>query len=165
MSQTTFSGPIRSGTVRDGLPAANNVAVAVGGINVGRPVLTQTYTIPTAGMLSAGSALVVFNLPAGAKILGISTEVTVALATATNLALQFGITGTVAKYFASFNTGATAGKTAQSVPDAAMVSLQCDNIGTADVPILMTATAATGNASAGSVVVTISYIQRNADGS
>jgi hypothetical protein len=163
MSQSTFSGPIRSGTVRDGTAATNNVAV-LGGLNVGRPVLTQSYTIPFAGMLSAGSALTVFNLPAGSKILGISTEVTVALATATNLALQFGITGTVAKYFSSFNTGATIGKTAQSVPDAAMVSLQCDNIGTADVPILMTATAATGNASAGSVVVTISYVQRNADG-
>lgn len=163
MSNVTFSGPIRSGTVRDGTPAAANVAVS-GGINIGRPILTQTYTIPAAGMLSAGSALVVFNLPAGAKILSFSTEVTVALTTATNLALQFGITGTVAKYCASFNTGASVGRTAQATPDAAMVVAQCDNIGTADVPILMTATAATGNAATGTVVVTVQYIQRNADG-
>ncbi len=163
MSQSTFSGPIRSGTQRDGLPALNNLPPTQG-FNVGRPVLTQSYTIPFAGMLSAGSALVAFNLPAGAKNLQMATEVTEALATATNLALQFGVTRTVAKYFASFNTGATIGRTAQATPDAAMVTLQCDNIGTADVPVLMTATAATANATAGSVVVTIYYVQRNADG-
>jgi len=157
MGSSTFSGPIRSGTVRDG--------TATSGVNVGRAVLSQSYTIPFAQMLSAGSAFVIGNLPAGSKILEVTTEVTVALTTATNLAIQLGITGTVAKFFASFNTGATIGKTARATVDAAQVTLATDNVGAADVPLLLTATAATGNAAAGSVVVTVNYVQRNADGS
>jgi hypothetical protein len=165
MSNSTFSGPIRSGTVRDGAPALGAVG-ALQGYNVGRPVLTQIYTIPFAQMIvTTGSAITAFNLPAGSKILGMDVEVTAALVTATNLALQLGITGTVAKYYSTFNTGATVGKVAAATIETAMQVSATDNIGTADVPILLTAIAATGTATVGSVVVTLRYVQRNADGS
>ena len=164
MSNTTFSGPVRSGTQRDGTPAAPGTSV-VGAFNLGRTVLAQSFTITTAMMLSAGTNRVAFNLPAGSKIVDLEVEILVALTTATNLGVQVGIAATPGLFYASFNTGTAIGKVAQATVDAGAQVVACNNIGTADVPVVITTTAATGNAAAGSAVVTIYYIQRNADGS
>lgn len=175
MSQSTFSGPIRSGTQRDGGPQAGQ-PFPLQGFNVGRPILTQIVTVPLANMLSAGSTFTAFNLPAGAKVLGFDVEETVALVTATNLGLTVGngailnaAGGTILaaspnSLVTSFNTGATVGKVAQATIDTALQVLLANNIGTYDMPVTITATAAIANATAGSVTCTLRYVQRNADG-
>ena len=154
MGFSTFSGPLRSGTQRYG--STENTGVAV---------LAQTYTIPTASLTTAGTAITAFYLPAGSKILSIGVEVTVALATATNVGLTVGVLGgSATQYMTSVNTGATAAKTAQSGLDAALQVANTNNVGTTDVGVTLTPTAATGNASAGTIVVTLQYMQRAADG-
>ena len=175
MSRSTFSGPIRSGTQRDGVPQAGQ-PFPLQNANVGTPILTQFVTLPLSALLLAGQTNVAFNLPAGAKVLGFDAEVVTALVGATNLGLTVGngailnaAGGTILaaspnSLVTSFNTGATVGKVAQATIDAALQVALANNIGTYDMPVTITSTAATANATAGSVVVSMQYIQRNADG-
>lgn len=175
MARSTFSGPIRSGTARDGAPAAGQ-PFPFQGANVGTAVLVQSVTLPLSALLLAGQTNTAFNLPAGAKILELNVDVVAALVTATNLGLTVG-NGTILKadgttllaaspnsLFTTFNTGATVGKVAQATMDSAMQVALANNIGAYDMPVTLTSTAAGANATAGSVVVTLRYIQRNADG-
>lgn len=154
MANTTFSGPVRAGTVREGATR-----------NLGHVVLSQTYLIPTADILTAPPTRTAFYVPAGSKLLDIDVEVLTALATATNAGVTIGLLGgTANRYWTSFNTGATAARVADSVVTAAQQVANTNNVGTADVGITLTATAATGNASAGTIQVTLFYMQRNSDG-
>lgn len=154
MGTSTFSGPLLSGTTRQGATR-----------NLGTPVLVQTYVIPVADMTTAGVTRTAFYLPAGSAILEASVQVVTAIATATNLGITIGRLGAAANlYYTSFNTGLTVGKVADSTVGAAQQVVQTSNVGTADVGITITSTAATSNATTGSVIVAIAYIQRNSDG-
>lgn len=155
MAFVTFSGPIRSGTVRYG---ANK--------NVGLVDVMQTATVTFAAMTTAPTAQPICILPAGSKILEMNVEVTTAISGGgvTNVAMVLGTLATPNLYFTTFNKGLTSAKVAQATIDAAQVVANTDNIGTADVPVYATFTAATGNPTAGQTVVTIRYIQRAADG-
>ena len=164
MSRTTFSGPLLAGTQRDGVPAQTSGNI-IGPLNLGRPVLTQVYTATSSAMTSAGAARTAFILPAGSKIVDLELEETVAIATAADLAIQVGVSGTAGRYYASFSTGVLVGKVPQATIDAVQQVLNTNNIGVTDISVLLTFTAATANATAGTVVITIYYIQRNADGS
>lgn len=158
MGQTTFSGPLRAGTVRQG-PVTSN--------NVGLVELVQTATIPFGAMLTSPSAQNLFTLPAGSKILSFQVEVTTAITggSVTNVGMVLGKSGTANAYLTSINTGTSSAKVAQATVDAAQVVAATDNIGTTDVTVTGTFTAAGGNPTAGSTVVTVYYVQRNADGS
>lgn len=154
MGIATHLGPWLLGTVKDNA-----------GRNVGATTVSQSYTAPASVILTSPAAQLMFTLPAGAKIIRFNVEVTVALTTATNCGLVIGDSGTANKYVTTFNTGATIAKVAQATIDAAMQVAQTNNIGTSDVGIYGTFTAATGNAAAGNIVVTVEYVVRNADGS
>jgi len=154
MGIATHLGPWLLGTVKDNA-----------GRNVGATTVSQSYTAPASVILTSPTAQQMFVLPAGAKIIRFNVEVTVALTTATNCGLVIGDSGTSNKYVTTFNTGATVAKVAQATVDAAMQVAQTNNIGTSDVAIYGTFTAATGNAAAGNIVVTVEYIVRNSDGS
>lgn len=154
MAFSSFSGPLRSGTVLIGP-----------GRNAGLVELVQTFTIPTAAILTAPAALTAFVLPGGSRIMDFGADVIVALATATNCGITFGISGgSATQYMTSVNTGATVGRVAKATIDTAS---QVANFAlpATDTTITVTPTAATGNASAGSIVVWVRYLQRAADGS
>jgi hypothetical protein len=155
MGFATFSGPIRVGTVREG---------PITSANLGLLILAQTYTAPFGVILTSPAAQNMFTLPAGSKILRFRVEVVTALATATNCGLVIGKSGTANFFVTTFNTGATVGAVAQATVDTATVVNQTNNIGTTDTTVTGTFTAATGNATAGSIVVTVEYIQRLSDG-
>lgn len=154
MAFSTFSGPIRAGTV--GFGSARNTGLVE---------LVQTFTIPFASILTSPVALNAFTLPAGSRIIDFGADVTVALATATNCGITFGVSGgSATQYMTSVNTGATVGRVAKASIDTA---LQIANlaIGATDAVVNVTPTAATGNATAGSIVVFVRYLQRAPDGS
>jgi len=159
MSFTTFSGPIRSGTVRQGTVAS--------GENTGVVMLAQTATVSFAAMTTSPTAQALFVLPAGAKIVRFDIEVVTAISggSVSNVGVTIGNVGTANKYVTTINTGTSSAKLAQATIDAAMVVAQTNNIGTSDVTIYGTFTAATGNPTAGSTVVTVEYLQRAQDGS
>ena len=155
MTFSTFSGPCRSGTVKEGV-----------GENTGLHQLARSATVGFAAMTTSPTAQALFTLPAGSKILRINVEVVTAISggSVTNVGLTIGDSGTANKYVTTFNTGTSAAKVAQATIDAAMVVAQTNNIGTADVTIYGTFTAAGGNPTAGSTVVTVEYLQRANDG-
>lgn len=159
MAFTTFSGPLRSGTVRQGTVAS--------GMNAGTPILAQTATVSYAAMTTSPTAQALFVLPAGAKIVRFDIEVVTAISggSVSNVGVTIGNSTVANKYVTTINTGISSVKLAQATIDAAMVVAQTNNIGTSDVTIYGTFTAATGNPTAGSTVVTVEYLQRAQDGS
>lgn len=158
MAFTTFSGPVRAGTQRYG---------DVTTINTGLPVLTQSATVAFGSMTTSPSAVNLFTLPAGAKIMGFMVEKTTAISGGSVSAVNttFGKSGTANAFMTTIDIGLTTAQTAAATLDAALVSSAANNIGTSDVTVTGTFTAAGGNPTAGSVVVTVEYIQRADDGS
>jgi hypothetical protein len=162
MSFATFSGPVRTGTVRYGTQAA--------GENTGLVTLSRTAYINMSGvaLTAAPVGQTLFVLPAGAKILNFITEVTVAITGngVTQIGVQIGKTGTAAAFAASYNTGTSVARVTQATVDTAMngTVAATDNIGTSDVTVLGTFTATTGNPTAGQIAITVVYQQRADNG-
>jgi hypothetical protein len=158
MGFATFSGPMRAGTVRYG---------AVTEENTGLVELIQTATIPFGSITTAPSAVNLFTLPAGAKIMSFMVEVVTALSggSVSNCGVTIGKASTANFFVTTFNTTTSSVRVPQATIDAATVVAQTNNIGTSDVTVTGTFTAATGNPTAGSIVVSVRYVQRAADGS
>ncbi len=159
MAVATHLGPWLLGTVKD------TTGTTAGLIrNVGATIVAQSYTAATAVILATPAAQQMFTIPAGAKILRFDIEVPVALTGATNCGVVIGTSGTSNFYMTSVNSGATAVQTSPATIAAATQAAKTNNVGTTDAIIFGTFTAATADATAGSVVVTVEYIVRNADG-
>jgi hypothetical protein len=130
---------------------------------MGATIVAQTYTAPTSVILASPTAQQMFVLPAGAKIVRFGLEVNVALTGATNCGVTIGNGTTANLYMASVNTGTSVVQTSPATIAAATSGLY-DAIGTTDAIIYGTFTAATADATAGTVTVTVEYIVRGSDG-
>jgi hypothetical protein len=155
MSWSTLSGPVRFGTQRYGAAT-----------NTGLPVLTQSANVPFSVMLGTPAAQNLFTLPAGSKILRFTVEKTTTISGGSVSAVNttFGRAGSANAFQTTIDIGLTTAQTARATLDAALVSSATNNIGTADVVVTGTFTAAGGNPTAGAAVVTVEYIQRADDG-
>jgi len=148
MSFSTFSGPLRAGTIREGAD-----------LNTGLTVLAQSNTVT----FSDTSAKNLLKLPAGSQIVGISVFVTTAFNAATNnvLSIRQGTTTIAA-------ITATAANIPVGVGNVAVVGAEIgflNNVGGTDVT-LNAIFAGTGTAaSAGAATVIVTYVQRAVDGS
>ena len=145
MAFTTFSGPVRAGTV------PNTTGTTVGYLNnTGVVVLSQT-----ANLALTTSAPIV--LPAGSQILNIFIDVTTTFTTSATLAVGDGTT--VDKYVTAITTPA-AGRQAITFSAAQLTAIS--NIGTSDVAITITMAGTTAVAGAG--FITIGYAQKTSTG-
>ncbi len=159
MSFATFSGPVRSGTVRFGSTD-----------NTGLTTLARTAYVNMSGVALTTSpvAQTLFNLPAGTKILNFVTEVLVAIAgnSVSQVGVTIGKSGSAAEFAASFNTGISVTRVTQAVVDAGLASkaVALDNLGTTDVPVQATFTATGGNPTSGQIAITVIYQQRADNG-
>ena len=144
MSFSTFSGPIRSGTVR------YTTGTTAGSVdNTGVAVLSQSTA------LAAGAAATtVAVLPAGAQILFINIDTTTLFNAATTVTIG---DGTTANKYVTSTTITSAGRATT-----AGVYSEWTNIGTSD--ILVTATLG-GSAVTGNATITVVYAQKASDGS
>ncbi len=157
MAFSSFSGPLRAGTQRTGTATQ---------INAGLVILTQSATVAFGSMTTSPTAVNLFTLPAGAKILQFQVEKTTAISGGSVSAVNttFGKTGTANAFQTTIDIGLTTAQTARATLDAALVSSATNNIGTSDVTVTGTFTAVTGNPTAGAAVVTVVYVQRLDDG-
>ena len=145
MAFTTFSGPVRAGTVQ------NTTGTTVGLINnTGVVVLVQSGALPAV----AGTTTVAV-LPAGSQILDIQVDTTTVYGAATTLVIG---DGTTANKFVTSTTITTAGRDDTS---STKQWLQFVNIGTTDVAIVATTA---GSATTGAAWVTITYAQKTSSG-
>jgi hypothetical protein len=156
MGFTTFSGPLRSGTVKEGAS-----------INTGSPVLARSVSLDaTVAKTSGAVAQALMTLPAGSKILDVYVEKTVAASgnSVSAIAMTIGDGTTADKYVTSVAIGVTAIRTLQATITAGYVPAEMNNIGTTDKTLYGTFAATTGNPTAGTIVLTVLYQQRSSTG-
>jgi hypothetical protein len=151
MANTTFSGPIRAGTISNttGTTVGDNVA------NVGQVVMSQSIMIDAA--VAAGTTTYnVGVIPKNSQLLTTTIRVAIASDQGTSATVSVGKTGS-AQYFIA-NTNIKAQGEISSIADAALD--EADRFGS-DTQITATLIAAGTTATTGQVTVTFTYVQAN----
>jgi len=147
MANTTFSGPIRAGDIRDTTGTTLGTDVA----NVGQVVMAQSSAVTQA---SGATSIVI---PANSQIVEITLYVTTAWDGVAST-LGVGTTVLATKFTAaSAVAGGTVGIVSVTPSTDATRTLAFVDVGTTDVKIAVTST----NTGAGEGVITVRYLQAN----
>jgi len=148
MATTTFSGPIKAGTI------SNTTGTTVGTDmkNTGQVVMAQSFAASLAGGALAATATSVI-IPANSQIVDCVFDVITASSDATNISVGF-VGGLATALVNTFAIGTTAGRKYPTTQ--AGGALAWEDIGTSDQRLNVTNSAAT---SAGEVRITILYQQ------
>ena len=147
---TTFSGPLRAGTVKEG-----------SGRNTGLVVLTQSYDSGDLTGTAVGNVdTAAFILPAGSQIVDITHDQVVAAATGTTT-VSVGTASGGAQLSAAVVT--TAGGRFRGTATAA-TQLAWQTSTSADTTVYIRVAVGTGTLTAGRFITTISYVQRTSAG-
>lgn len=145
MATTTFSGPVRAGTVREGAST-----------NVGRVVLSQVYDSgDMTGDVVGNYDVLLGYLPAGAQIVDIVVDQVVASATGTTT-VSVGTASGGAQLMAAVDSSA-GGRFRGTATAATQLAWQ---IGTTDQAVYVRAAVATGTLTAGRFLLTVNYVQK-----
>ena len=148
MASTTFSGPIKAGTIQNttGTTIGTNIA------NVGQVVMTQTHLIDlSGGALAADVTNIV--IPANSQIIDVVIDSVVAASGATNLSIG-DVAGGATSIINTYALGTGVGRKYPTTK--AGGALAWEDIGTSDQRLNVTNSAAT---TAGEVRLTILYQQ------
>jgi hypothetical protein len=150
MATSTFSGPIKAGTIKNttGTTLGSDVA------NVGQVVMTQTFSADLSGGALAASVTDVV-IPANSQIIDCVIDIITAANASTNLSVGDTVGG-AATILNTFASGTDAGRKYPTTQAGAALAWQ--DTGTADIRLTVTASAATN---AGLVRFTILYAQNN----
>lgn len=149
MSFSTFSGPIRSGTIKEGA-----------GLNTGLVTLTQSYDtgVVTAAVGNVDAQL--GNLPQGAQIVDIIVDQVVVPGGSSTSTISVGNASGGAQLMAAVVT--TAGGRFRGTPTAA-TQLAWQTSTSADTPVWVRYAVGTA-AGVGRAIVTVVYVQRADNG-
>ena len=150
MGSTTFSGPVKAGTI------ANTTGTSLGTDikNTGQVVMAQSHLIDlSGGAITAGATTVV--IPANSQIIDIVIDSEVAASGATNLSVGDTVGG-AATLINTFALGTAVGRKYPTTE--AGGTLSWSDVGTADIKLTITASAAT---TAGSTRITVLYQQNS----
>ena len=150
MATTTFSGPIKAGTIRE----TTGTTVGTDMKNIGQVVMAQTHAIDLSGGALAASATNVI-IPANSQLIDIVFDSIVAASGVTNISIGK-VGGAATTFVNTFAIGTTVGLKRPTTE--AGGSLAWEDIGTTDVRLNVTNSAAT---SAGECRFTITYLQNN----
>ena len=140
MGTTTFSGPIKVGTVREG---ANS--------NLGNILMAQSAVIDIIG---ATNTTAVGIIPANSQIVDVILNVTTASDDGSTATVKIGHAGDDDEYLPATNVKAVA-------TTRGTIGADGTDIGTSDQTVNAIYTAGTGNGAAGAATVTVLYIQNN----
>ena len=150
MATTTFSGPIKAGTISNttGTTIGTNIA------NVGQVVMSQTFAADlSSGAIAAAVQNVV--IPANSQIIDCVFDQITAANTTTNYSVG-DVTNGAATIVNTFASGTDAGRKYPTTQ--AGGALAWEDVGATDIRLTFTSSAAT---SAGEVRITILYSQNN----
>jgi hypothetical protein len=150
MGTTTFSGPIKAGTIKSttGTSLGTNIK------NTGQVVMSQTFAADLSGGALAASVTNVV-IPANSQVIDCVIDVITASSDATNISVGDTVGG-AATLVNTYAIGTTAGRKYPTTQ--AGGALAWEDVGTADIRLTVTNSAAT---SAGEVRVTVLYAQNN----
>jgi hypothetical protein len=150
MSFSTFSGPIRSGTVREGADR-----------NTGLAILAQSYDTGDLTGTEVGNVdVLAFYLPKGSQITDITVDQVVA-ATAGTMTVSVGNASGGAQLMAGI--ASTAGGRFRGTATAA-TQLAWQTSTSADTTVYIRVAVGTDTLTAGQAVITVSYVQRADNG-
>ena len=150
MANTTFSGPILAGTIKN----TTGTTVGTDMKNTGQVVMAQSFAIDLSGGAIAAEASNVI-IPANSQIIDCIFDIITAANTTTDISVGF-VGGAATALVNAHTIGTTAGR--QYPTTTAGGALAWEDVGTSDVRFNVTNSAAT---SAGELRVTIMYLQNN----
>jgi len=150
MAQTTFSGPILAGTIKN----TTGTTVGTDIKNTGQVLMAQTASVDLSSGAIAASALDIV-IPANSQLVDIVFDSITAASGATNISIGK-VGGAATAYVNTFAIGTTVGLKRPTTE--AGGALAWEDVGTSDVRFNVTNSAAT---SAGELRVTIMYLQNN----
>ena len=148
MGKTTFSGPIKAGTINDttGTTIGTNVT------NVGSVVMAQSIVVDITGASQLNQRIAV--VPANSQIVDVILNVTTANTDSGAATLSVGTSADADAFLAGVNVKAVG--TTHGTLDT-----EATNVGTTDLEVLADFTGANGNGTAGVATVTVLYVQNN----
>ena len=150
MASTTFSGPIKAGTIKEttGTSLGSNIK------NTGQVVMSQTHLIDlSGGAIAAGATDIV--IPANSQIIDCILDSITAASGATNLSVGDTVGGATS-IINTFALGTAVGRKRPTTE--AGGALAWSDTGTADIRLTITTSAATN---AGTTRLTVLYAQNN----
>jgi hypothetical protein len=150
MGTTTFSGPIKAGTISQ----TTGTTVGTDMKNVGQVLMAQTAAVDLSSGAIAASALDII-IPANSQLVDIIFDSITAASGATNISIGK-VGGAATAYVNTFALGTTVGLKRPTTE--AGGALAWEDVGSTDVRFNVTNSAAT---SAGEVRVTVMYLQNN----
>ena len=150
MGTTTFSGPIKAGTIKE----TTGTTVGTDMKNTGQVLMAQTAAVDLSSGAIAASALDII-IPANSQLVDIVFDSITAASGATNISIGK-VGGSATAYVNTFAIGTTVGLKRPTTQ--AGGTLAWEDVGTSDVRFNVTNSAAT---SAGEIRVTIMYLQNN----
>ena len=150
MGSTTFSGPIKAGTISQ----TTGTTVGTDIKNVGQVLMAQTAAVDLSSGAIAASALDIV-IPANSQLVDIVFDSITAASGATNISIGK-VGGLATAYVNTFAIGTTVGLKRPTTE--AGGALAWEDVGSTDVRFNVTNSAAT---TAGELRVTIMYLQNN----
>ena len=148
MANTTFSGPVRAGTIKDTTGTTVGTDVA----NVGYVLMAQSAVIDIIGTTAANQ--VVATIPANSQIVDVILNVTVVNNDTGTATVVVGTSADADAFIPSTSVKALA--TTRGTLDT-----EATDVGAIDLQVLVDFTAQNGNGSTGAATVTVLYIQNN----
>jgi hypothetical protein len=148
MANTTFSGPILAGNIKN----TTGTTVGTDMKNTGQVVMAQSFAIDLSGGAIAAQASDVI-IPANSQIIDCVFDIITAANTSTNISVGF-VGGAATALVNAYTIGTTAGR--QYPETKAGGALAWEDIGTSDQRLNFTNSAATN---AGEVRITVMYQQ------
>ena len=149
MGTTTFSGPIKAGTIKD----TTGTTVGTDKANVGVVLMAQSANVVFG---DDGAETVVATVPANSQLWQVSVDVTTAFDAATTNTFDIGDGTTADKYADALDVSSAARLLATS--DVSQLGNLVD-IGTTDVDVTVTYNQTGTAATAGAATVTVLYLQ------
>ena len=162
MSFSTFSGPIRAGTVRYTTGTTAGSVDNTGVVNLSQAALVGSATaVPTAGTYTIGW------IPAGSQIVAVDIDTCAGFTFTGGTTPAATVTvgdGTTANKFVTTTTVTSAGRASVATTGS---FANWVNIGTSDIPVVVTLafTGSPSTVTAGYINATIRYAQKASDGS
>ena len=147
MGTTTFSGPIKAGTIKEttGTTLGSDIK------NTGQVVMAQSAVIDIIG---ASTTTVAATVPANSQIVDVILNVTTAANDSVSATVSVGTASDADAFIATANvlaTGTTRGT----------LDTEATDIGTTDANVVATYTAGNDDGTVGAATVTVMYLQNN----
>ena len=148
MATTTFSGPVKAGTIRNtiGTTVGTNIA------NVGFVSMAQSVKVDIIGASHLNQVCAV--IPANSQIIDVIANVTTVNNDTGAATISVGTIADADAFISALNVKALA--TTHGTLDT-----EATNVGTTDIQVLADFTGANGDGTTGAATVTVMYIQNN----